>query len=270
MSKVFENLLSTGSLYFFLIQCAAIFLTYLVSIILSSLSNIIEDKNPRISWIVDAFMPAILMFIMCIGYGIGFDYLSLPAPLKIALEPSRTIILLIALGALLTQFLPALLLRIVKSFTASSARMIQAGIGIIFTIIVILMYINLVKALVLSLFCGIVFYLITVWMLTKPKPKVMQQPVIPKRLVISHVYISTAESHENIEKSIRLIREAIQETVGTGDSPQVSPSGFIPGAVDVIIKYFIMDASMMEQVKTKVNLNILKKLNEHTIKMAST
>ncbi|HEX7319069.1 MAG TPA: hypothetical protein VF399_01780 [bacterium] len=270
MIKSFEQLFSTGSLYFFLIQCAAIFLAYMVSVITSSLSNIIEDKNPRISWIVDALTPALLMFIMCIGYGIGYDYLSFPSLLKMALEPSRTIILFITLGVLLTQFLPAMLLKTVKSFTASGARMIQAGIGIIYTIIIILMYIDLVKALVLSLFCGIIFYLITVWMLSKPKPRVMQQPVIPKKLVISHVYISTTETHENIEKSVRLIREAITETVGTGDSPQVSPSGFIPGAVDIILKYFVMDASQMEQIKSKVNLNIIKKLSEHTIKMAST
>jgi hypothetical protein len=269
MIRSFDQLFSTGSLYFFLIQCAAIFLAYMVSVITGSLSNIVEDKNPRVSWIVDALTPALLMFIMCIGYGIGFDYLPLPALLTTALEPSRTIILFITLGILFTQFLPAMFLRMMRNFTASSARMIQAGIGIICTFIVILMYVSQVKALVLSLICGIVFYLITVWMLSKPKPKVMQQPVIPKRMVISHIYISTSESHENIEKSIRLIRDAITETVGTGDSPQVSPSGFIPGAVDVIIKYFIMDASMMEQVKSKVNLNILKKLSDHSIKMAS-
>ena len=269
MGKAVETIFSIGNLYFLLIIAASIFLAYLTSVILNSVSIIIEERKPWLTLLVDMLAAPFLMFVMNVGYGIGFGFLRLPSSIKPSWESSTTIVLIINLGLLVVNAVPVLLLRLVNTLSSKAARSIKAALALVIGLLIIALFAAHYAALTVSAVFAFIFFLITSWLLSVPKPKIAEQPVIPKRLVIAHVYISTAEPHEKIAEAIDVIHEAIAEIPGVGEKPHASLSGFIPNAVDVLIKYFVLDAMRIEETKEKVNLNILKKLNERKIKLSA-
>ena len=113
MDKTIETLYSIQNLYFLLIICGSIFLAYIVSIIISSASNIVEERNPHLVWLFDIISAPLLMFIMNIGYGFVFNFLNIPS--KSGLEPSITIVLAINVGILAANLVPFILIKSIKA-----------------------------------------------------------------------------------------------------------------------------------------------------------
>lgn len=268
MSGNIEAILSIGNLYFLLIMLAAILITYFISILLNNIIFFVENKQPSILWIFYSISGPFLMFILNAAYGIGYYYLTLPSTLKNLLEHSVNILLIINLGWLVINFIPTLLLKIVQALSFKMARIIRIFLTVFWVILIILLFYTQYIALIFGTIVATLFSLIVQKIISAPKPKLREKVVIPKKLVMTHLYISTAETHQTVSEAVNLIKEAINEIDGTGDNPHASLSAFKPGAFDILIKYDIKNVEKIGEIKEKVNLNIIKKLNDRNIKFS--
>lgn len=267
INEIIATIFVVNNLYFLLIMFATILFAYLIAVILNTFEIVVEESKPILRWIIVFLSLPFLMFIFNVGYGIGYPFLSLPPAWKNALNHSVSIVLII--NGMLLIFNVISLFYVIKKLKFRIIRTVQiiyavCCIGILF----LLFYTNL-GALIFSFALTVLFFFGSQRLLSIRKPKIIEKPVIPKRLIITHIYPSITESHEKITEAIKLIKEAISEIPGTGDIAQVSASGFTPGAIDLLIKYYIIDSEKLEEIKSEVNLNIIKKLNEKNIKLAA-
>jgi hypothetical protein len=264
-----KSVVSASNLWFVLILLAGIFLTYLVAMAIETLVQYIEDRNPRAVWVLDTATQPFLMFILSVSYGIGFTFLVLPGTWKMSIDASPTIILLINFFWLAFNFLQILITSVARRWSDKLKRAILAVIVVIFAIITIVLFYQSYVAILVSALFALFFVFIIEKIISSRKPKIVEKVVIPKKMVISHIYLSTSEPHDRVSGAIDLIKEAIVEIPGADKDPQVTLSSFLPNAFDLMVKYFILKPEKFEELKNTVNLNIIKKLNEKGIKIST-
>jgi hypothetical protein len=263
-----KGLLSSNNLVFILILCAGVFMTYLAAMAIDALGSMLENRRPRAIWLMDAATQPFLMFIMNVAIAVGLGFAVLPLSWRPVVEPLPAIMLFINLLWFGYNLWQSFVLNVLRRMAdrAKKTILIATILAMILLLIVIFYqaYIALVTSALISLFLVLVIQKIV----TLRKPKLVEKVVIPKKMVISHVYISTSETHDKVSGAIALIRQAIAEIPDIGKDPQATLSGFVPGAFDVVVKYFIERPENFDGKKNDVNLNIIKKLNENGIKIS--
>jgi hypothetical protein len=271
LGKTFDQakgLVSADNLFFILILCAGVFLAYLATLGIDALATLLEDKKPRAIWVLDAATQPFLMFILNVAVGIGLGFARLPPSWRAVTEPLPTIILFINLLWFIYNFLQTFVLNVLRRMADRWKKTILTAAILAMVILVIVVFYQTYAALITSALLSLLFVLIIQKIVAMRKPKLVGKVVIPKKMVISHVYISTSETHDKVSGAIDLIKRAIGEIPDIGKDPQVSLSGFVPGAFDVMVKYFIEQPENFDGKKNDVNINIIKKLNENGIKIS--
>ncbi len=261
---------SSNNLLFLLILLAGIFMTYMAALAIDIFSRYLEDKKYRAGWIFDIALQPFLMFILNISYGIAFTFLALPPAWKNAIDNSPAIVLFINLMWLIYNVFQSLIFNWAARLPNRIKRLLQFFIVLILASVLVILFYQSITAVMTSAGITLLFVLIIDRIVIMRKPKVVEKPFIPKKMVISHIFISGVETHDRIAGAIELIKAAIVEVPNTGKDPAVTLSGFVPGAFDLMIKYFIDKADMYDQVRNEVNLNIIRHLNERGIKINMT
>lgn len=262
-----QAVVSTNNLFFLLIMLAGVFLSYLAALAIDILSRFLEAKKYRTGWIFDIALLPFLMFILNISYGIAYSFLALPPGWKYAIENSPAIVLFINLMWLIHNVFQSLIFNWASRLPHRIKRLLQFFIVFVLAAFLVIIFYQTFTAVMISAGISLLFYLIIDRIAAMQKPKVVEQPFIPRKMVISHIFISGVETHDRISDAIELIKAAIIEVPDTGKDPQVMLSGFVPGAFDLMIKYFIDKADNFDSVRNEVNLNIIRHLNNYGIKI---
>ncbi len=265
-----KAVVSSNNLLFLLILLAGIFMTYMAALAIDIFSRYLEDKKYRAGWIFDIALQPFLMFILNLSYGIAFTFLALPLAWKNAIDNSPAIVLFINLMWLIYNVFQSLIFNWAARLPNRIKRLLQFFIVLILASVLVILFYQSITAVMTSAGITLLFVLIIDRIVIMRKPKVVEKPFIPKKMVISHIFISGIETHDRIAGAIELIKAAIIEVPNTGKDPAVTLSGFVPGAFDLMIKYFIDKADMYDQVRNEVNLNIIRHLNERGIKINMT
>ena len=182
----------------------------------------------------------------------------------------QQIFLFINIGWFLFKLIPTLLLKVFRALHGNVIKFTKILIVLLWAILLIVFYAPQYIALLVGAALALMFAFIADKLITMPKPRIIKPAVIPKKIVITHIYISTKMTHEAVSQAIQLIKEAINEIEGTGEEPQVSLSAFKPGAFDIVVKYTVLKAEIVSTIKEKVNINIIKKLNENNIELSGS
>jgi len=270
MGDAVNILFSVSNLYFILLMVAAIVINYLISTLINTARLLIERKNSNIISIINSITGPLLMFFLNAAYGIGYDYLSLPLSLEASLKHSPAILLIINGLWLAINIIPELLMKIFKALTPVKIKLIKRGLILAGLILIIILFYAHYVAILASALLAVIFFLIAQKITLIPKPTFAEKATIPKRLITTHLYISTKETHESVKQAIELIKSSICEIENTGENPRASLSGFTPGAFDILIQYYITAPEKIDEVKELVNLNIIKKLNEKNINFSTS
>lgn len=265
-----KAVVSSNNLLFLLILLAGIFLTYMAALAIDIFSRYLEDKKYRAGWIFDIALQPFLMFILNISYGIAFTFLALPPAWKNAIDNTPAIVLFINLMWLIYCVFQSLIFNWAARLPNRIKRLLQFFIVLVLAAVVVIIFYQSITAVMTSAGISLLFLLIIDRIVIMRKPKVVEKPFIPKKMVVSHIFISGVETHDRIAGAIELIKAAIVEVPNTGKDPVVTLSGFVPGAFDLMIKYFIEKAERFDQVRNEVNLNIIRHLNERGIKINMT
>uniref|UniRef100_A0A7C4XG24 Mechanosensitive ion channel MscS C-terminal domain-containing protein n=1 Tax=candidate division WOR-3 bacterium TaxID=2052148 RepID=A0A7C4XG24_UNCW3 len=253
-----------NNLYFLLIIIGAILFVYILAIFLNNLRRTAGENNQNIGSIVEILSFPFLVFILSSCYGIGFLFLKLPSSWKDALSATPAIVLIISGMAFIFNII-SFILKVGPNLKIK--RIIQTTFcGFCIGILIYCFYKNL-AGLIFSLALSAVFFFVVYKFLKFRKIAETEKPVITGQLVITHIYPSSAVFQERIKEAMEIIKEAISETPGTGEVLQILASDFTPRGIDLQIKYYITDRQNFDEVKSKVNLNIIKKLNERNIKL---
>jgi hypothetical protein len=263
-----KTLLSSNNLLFILILLAGVFLTYLAALAIDTLGNLLEEKRPRAIWLLDAATQPFLMFILNFAVGVGYGFVNIPATWRTVADPLPTIILFINLLWFVYNFLQSFIFNVLRRMADRMKKIILFTVILAMVVLVIVLFYQSYVALIASALLALLFVLIIQKVVAMRKPKLVDKVVIPKKMVISHVYISTTETHDKVSGAIELIKQAMAEIPDIGKDPQATLSGFVPGAFDVMVKYFIERPDKFDAKKNDVNLNIIKKLNENGIKIS--
>jgi hypothetical protein len=263
-----KGFVSSDNLIFILILCAGVFVTYLAALAIDALASVLEEKRPRAIWLLDAATHPFLMFILNIAIGVGLGFAYLPPNWRAVVDPLPTIILFINLLWFGYNFLQFFVINVLRRLADRMKKAILIMAILIMVLLLIVLFYQSYTALITSALLSLLFALIIQKIVAMRKPKLVDKVVIPKKMVISHVYISTAETHDKVSSAIELIKQAMVEVPDIGKDPQAMLSGFVPGAFDVMVKYFIERPENFDAKKNDVNLNIIKKLNENGIKIS--
>lgn len=262
-----QTVVSLDNLFFLLIILAGIFLTYLAALAIDIFSRYLEDKKYRAGWIFDIALQPFLMCILNISYGIAFTFLALPPAWKNAIDNTPAIVLFINLMWLIYGVFQSLIFNWAARLPNRIKRLLQFFIVLVLAAVVVIIFYQSITAVMTSAGISLLFLLIIDRIVIMRKPKVVEKPFIPKKMVVSHIFISGVETHDRIAGAIELIKAAIIEVPNTGKDPVVTLSGFVPGAFDLTIKYFIDKIDQFDAVRNEVNLNIIRHLNNHGIKI---
>jgi hypothetical protein len=263
-----KGLVTANNLIFILVLCAGVFLTYLAALAIDALGSVLEEKRPRAIWLLDAATHPFLMFILNIAIGVGLGFAYLPAAWRQVVDPLPTIILFINLLWFGYNLLQSFVINILRNIADRIKKAILIVAILAMVLLLIVLFYQSYAALITSALLSLLFALIIQKIVAMRKPKLVGKVVIPKKMVISHIYISTGETHDKVSSAIDLIKQAMAEVPDIGKDPQASLSGFVPGAFDVLVKYFIEKPENFDAKKNDVNLNIVKKLNENGIKIS--
>jgi hypothetical protein len=269
MNTITEKILAAGNLYFILIIGAAIFINYLIVFLMKAITANIDEKKANKLWIINIVKGPFMILIINAGYGFGYSYLELPLSMRPALGNTTNILWVINLGWLAFNSVHGIVVRLFKAVPVGTIRFINFFVICIWTILIFILFRGQYIALLIAIAWSVVFiFVIQKFIVTVHRPAITKKVVIPKRLIMTHIYLASSETDEAVARALKFIKEAIQEVKGTEDNPRATLSGFTKGGFDILIKYFVIEPENMEQIKERVNLNIIK-LNQGNIKLST-
>lgn len=271
MEIILECVLTIGNLYFVLFMCGAIFISYLFSVIVITILSIKDGKPGIASMIADIFEGPFMFFIFNAAYGLGYFYLTIPEPAHQILEISVNILFVINLAWLFYRGVTIVFVRSFKAVVPQHLKILKIAITVASVVALVVLFRNHPVALLFSVVIALLFmFIIHRVILTVPAPPLTRKVAVTKKLITTHLYIATSETDESVMRAIGLIREAISEAEGTGEDARASLSGFTTGAFDIVIRYYVTQPQEIDQIKERVNLNIIKKIRDSGIKLSTS
>jgi small-conductance mechanosensitive channel len=269
MGKWLQSYFNTDNLIFLGILIAGVAIIYVCTIALKSMRMILVEKKRDLVWLLDGCFGPLMFFILATAYGCAYSFLRLPMLSLDALERTLGILLFIDAGWAILNVGKGTLIALFKVVSQSVMRIYTIVCLIVISAVIIALYYQFYSALILGAIIAILFVLL-VNEITRIAPEIRprQEETLPRRLIMTHIYIATSETDEAVKRALQAIKEAIEATDGTEKSPYASLAGFTHGAFDILIRYYISVPEKLDEVKQEVNLAIIRKLRDINIKLS--
>jgi len=173
---------------------------YLLAMLLNTLQQVIEAKQRSLLWIFEGLEKPLLMLLLNTAYILGSSSMKIPFISSVQIDHTLDILLLMNIAWFSITLGTSILVTIFKALPRQIIKYFAGALVIIWIIVITALHLPYYPALIMgALFGGLFMFLAARASDMAPRQRIASQEVISKRLIITHIYISTSEIFSSIE-----------------------------------------------------------------------